>query len=116
DRAVEHGQKAITRIFDESPVVLRDGWLDEFTPLTFYTSVCPLLVVPHKAAVTRDVSGEDRSQSARQSVRRPGPISTGSKGINLAARVPVAVVAHDCPLDFVESRFSIVVAWKAYVY
>jgi hypothetical protein len=70
DRAIEHCQEAITRIFDESPVVLRDGWLDEFTPLTSYTSVCPLFVVPHKAAVTRDVSREDCGQAARQFVRR----------------------------------------------
>jgi hypothetical protein len=68
-QAIEYRQKAITRIFDESPVVLRDSRLDEFTPLTFYTSVCPLFVVPHKAAVTRDVSREDCGQAARQFFR-----------------------------------------------
>jgi hypothetical protein len=71
DRAIEHRQKAITRIFDESPVMLCDGWLDEFTPLSFYASVCSFLVVPHKAAVTRDVSREDCGQAARQVVGRP---------------------------------------------
>jgi len=34
----------------------------------------------------------------------------------MAARVLVLVVAHECPLEFVESPFPIVVAWKAYVY
>jgi hypothetical protein len=113
---IEHRQKAIASIFDEPPVMLRDGWLDEFTPLTFYTSVCPLFVVPHEAAVTRDVSSEDCGQAARQFVRRPCPISTRPKRVNLAARVLVLVVAHECPLEFVESPFPIVVAWEAYVY
>jgi hypothetical protein len=70
DRAVEHRQKTITGIFDELPVVLRDGWLNKFAPMPFYAGVRSFLIASHEAAVTRDISRDDCSQTTWQSIRR----------------------------------------------
>jgi hypothetical protein len=52
DRAVEHYQKAVTRILDELTLVLCDGRLDEFASLPHHARVRPFLIDFHKTAIS----------------------------------------------------------------
>ncbi len=40
DRAVEHGEKAVTRTFNKSSVMLDNRGVDEFAPMSLHPRVC----------------------------------------------------------------------------
>jgi hypothetical protein len=44
DRTVEHGEKAITRAFNESSVMLYDRGLDEFASMPLHPRVSSFLI------------------------------------------------------------------------
>jgi hypothetical protein len=44
DRTVEHGEKAITRAFDKSSVMLDDRGVNEFAPVPLHPRVSSLLI------------------------------------------------------------------------
>jgi hypothetical protein len=44
DRAVEHGEKAVTRAFDKSSVMFDDRGVDEFAPVPLHPCVSSLLI------------------------------------------------------------------------
>ena len=85
DRAVEHRQKAVTRIVDKLPLVLSDTWLDELAPLPHHASVCSFLIELHKAAISRDISREDCRKPSHGSFRRWGTIFATAYRMNLTA-------------------------------
>jgi hypothetical protein len=92
DRAVEHRQKAVTRIIDKLPLVLSDAWLDEFAPLPHHACVGSFLIELHKAAISRDISREDCRNPSHGSIRRWEIIFATAYRMNLTARS--VAVAH----------------------
>src|SRR4249919_2727016 len=96
DRAIEHRQKAVTRIIDKLPLVLCDAWLNEFAPLSHHACVRSFLIELHKAAIARDISREDCRNPAHRSFRRWGTIFATAYRMNLTAR-SVGVAHWDVP-------------------
>jgi len=92
DRAIEHRQKAVTRIIDKLPVVLCDAWLDEFAPLPHHACVRSFLIELHKAAISRDISREDCRNPSHRSFRRWEIIFATAYRMNFTARS--VAVAH----------------------
>ena len=95
DRAVEHRQKAVTRIIDKLAVMLCESRLDEFAPLPHDACVRSFLIELHKAAISRDICREDCRNPSHGSLRRRGTIFTTAYRMNLTAR-SVGVAHWEC--------------------
>ena len=65
DGAIEDGDEAVTRGFDEPAVVLSDGGLDEVALEPLDAVVRPFLIDLHQAAVAGDVACHDGGKTPR---------------------------------------------------
>jgi hypothetical protein len=66
--------------------------------MPFYAGVRSFLIASHEAAVTRDISRDDCSQTTWQSIRRQGSIFAAANWIDLTARM-LGVTHGSTPLD-----------------
>jgi hypothetical protein len=89
--AIEHRQKAVTRIFDKPAVVLRDRRFNNFAPLPLHPRVRSFFVAPHQAAIASYVTSHDCRKAARSPLGRIA-VFAATEGIYLTARV--LSVAH----------------------
>jgi hypothetical protein len=60
DNTRELGQQAITGGLDDSPLMVRDTWLDQFTEVGRQVGERALFVLAHQSRITRDIGCQDR--------------------------------------------------------
>ena len=83
DRAVEHGEKAVTRTFNKSSVMLDDGGVNELAPMSLHPRVRSLLIHCHEPAIAGDVSGHDSCETPWRPIGWIGSISPRSDVMDL---------------------------------
>ncbi len=91
DRTVEHSEKAVTRTFNKSSVMLDDGGINELAPMPLHPRVRSLLIHCHEPAIAGDVSSHDSCETPWRPIDWMGPISPRPDVMDLtwhSARVP----------------------------